>query len=472
MEGGSWNCVNVTPFLSKTYDMVDEPSTNSVVSWGDNNNTFVVWNVPEFARDILPKHFKHNNFSSFVRQLNTYGFRKVDPDRWEFANEGFLRDKKQLLKSICRRKSTQGNGSQQSSQAHNSTVGACVEVGKFGLEEEVERLKRDKNVLMQELVRLSQQQQGTDNQMQSVGQRVQVMEQRQQHMMSFLAKAMQSPGFFAQFVEQQNESNRHIPGGNKKRRFNGQEEDSLATKNLHNSLDGRVVKYQTSTNEAAKALLHQILQINNSTTTESSIKNPDAFLIDDIPSPIALDSSSSTTQVSNVTLSNCMPNSISEVQSPPAVLTDCGKTAEFPVLNVHNCQDNVLDFCEVQGMETESSSVDLDLNFAGVDTGNMEEIDMISAVLDETYSVEAYHFSPDADEISKLPGINDEFWELYFRPSPLTGDTEEIKCSSLGCGLTENQGLPSEKENKQEKLDKIQNVNHLTQLIGLLASES
>ena len=60
------------PFLTKTFQLVDDPRTDHVVSWGEDGATFVVWRPPEFARDLLPNYFKHNNFSSFVRQLNTY----------------------------------------------------------------------------------------------------------------------------------------------------------------------------------------------------------------------------------------------------------------------------------------------------------------------------------------------------------------------------------------------------------------
>lgn len=185
--GAAWA---VAPFLAKTFEMVSDPATDAVVSWGAARNSFVVWDPHAFAARLLPLHFKHANFSSFLRQLNTYGFRKVNPDRWEFANADFLGGQRHLLANIRRRR-----GADTGRRAAGSS--SCVEIGGFGggAEGELDRLRRDREALARELARLRQQQQEARARLLDMERRVRGSERRQEQCTAFLARAVRNPAF-------------------------------------------------------------------------------------------------------------------------------------------------------------------------------------------------------------------------------------------------------------------------------------
>jgi len=129
--------------------------------------------------------------------ITVQGFRKVDPDRWEFANDGFLRGQRHLLRNI-RRKKAASHQSQASEQGPDPCV---LEVGKFGLDAEIDRLRRDKQIIMVELVKLRQQQQNTRAYLKDMEEKLSGTETKQRQMMSFLAKAIQNPCFVEQLIQ-------------------------------------------------------------------------------------------------------------------------------------------------------------------------------------------------------------------------------------------------------------------------------
>ncbi|PYI24258.1 hypothetical protein BO99DRAFT_89896 [Aspergillus violaceofuscus CBS 115571] len=104
-----------TAFIHKLYNMLEDPSIQHLISWSNTNDSFVMSPTSEFSK-VLAQYFKHTNISSFVRQLNMYGFHKVSdvfhtgsPDSalWEFkhGNGNFKRGDLVGLREIKRRAS-------------------------------------------------------------------------------------------------------------------------------------------------------------------------------------------------------------------------------------------------------------------------------------------------------------------------------------------------------------------------------
>ncbi|GAB2209642.1 hypothetical protein Drorol1_Dr00026862, partial [Drosera rotundifolia] len=403
------------------------------------------------------------------------GFRKVDPDRWEFANEGFLRGQKHLLKNITRRKS-HGATSQHQQQVHAQTpsVGACVEVGKFGLEEEVERLKRDKNVLMQELVRLRQQQQTTDNQLQVMVQRLQGMEQRQQQMMSFLAKAMQSPGFLAQFVQQKTESNRLITEGSKKRRL---KQDGGSDNNLSAPSEGQIIKYQPPLNENAKALLRQLRKMENNFSSSSG-----NYSIGDLLSTSTNDSKNLPNRSSGVTLQEVQPVAAGDVPAaavpdvwlPPPLTSSDPVASEFPEMNMLADQGEAAStdippaeaimpgLTQMTEMAETTTNVPHD-NYIVPGTEGNEFMDF-QLDMDGDIPLEIDNLSFDLDD--DLNAFLDSSLDQYFDPSMISGENDEIESPLMG-----SSSIGEEQQPLENGLDKAQNMDQLTQQMGLLNSD-
>ncbi|EOA15241.1 hypothetical protein CARUB_v10028638mg [Capsella rubella] len=177
----------ITPFLRKTFEIVDDVVTDPVVSWSSTRKSFIIWDSYEFSENLLPKYFKHKNFSSFIRQLNTYGFKKVDSDRWEFANEGFQGGKKHLLKNIKRRRS-------------KTNCNKEASITGLRTETEVELLKEEQSPMRLEMLKLKQQHEESQHQMVTVQEKIQGVELEQRHMLSFFAKLAKDQRYVERLV--------------------------------------------------------------------------------------------------------------------------------------------------------------------------------------------------------------------------------------------------------------------------------
>ncbi|CAO3639058.1 unnamed protein product [Mucor hiemalis] len=117
-------------FVNKLYKMLEDLSIQNLISWSEKGDLFSVSNPTAFSKSVLPQYFKHNNWQSFVRQLNMYGFHKVndmihsnltsDSQTWEFKHPHFRRGEIEDLQNI-KRKSTKSSFSSLPSRLPGAT---------------------------------------------------------------------------------------------------------------------------------------------------------------------------------------------------------------------------------------------------------------------------------------------------------------------------------------------------------------
>ncbi|RLM78032.1 heat stress transcription factor A-5 [Panicum miliaceum] len=156
------------------------------------------------------------------------GFRKIDPERWEFANEYFVKGQKHLLKIIHRRKPI---------HSHSHQPGALPDNERALFEDEIDRLSREKAALQADLWKFNEQQSGAVSQIEYLERRVLDMEQRQVKMLSFLQQASKNPQFVSKLAKMAETSPIFADTFHKKRRLPGLEYSAEAAETTSSFYD-------------------------------------------------------------------------------------------------------------------------------------------------------------------------------------------------------------------------------------------
>ena len=101
-------------FVIDAFHMITNCDKN-IASWDSDGKSFTVYDKDRLGSEEIPKYFKHNQYSSFMRSLNSYRFKKVGVDAahlpekrndpnfgvcHQYSHPGFVRGRIDLLESI------------------------------------------------------------------------------------------------------------------------------------------------------------------------------------------------------------------------------------------------------------------------------------------------------------------------------------------------------------------------------------
>ena len=95
----------INKFISKTYRLVnDQTSCKGPIKWSKNGRSFEVTDINSLGQ-LMPLYFNSDKYSSFIRQLNIYGFQIIKKGKiTTFRHPYFVRDHQADLWKIRNKK--------------------------------------------------------------------------------------------------------------------------------------------------------------------------------------------------------------------------------------------------------------------------------------------------------------------------------------------------------------------------------
>jgi len=91
-------------FPQKLHELISDDANKHIIQWVNKGTAFKVINTEAFEREIVPKYFRHTKLTSFQRQLNLYGFRRMSKGECQGAyyHPKFMESRKDLLSEVRR----------------------------------------------------------------------------------------------------------------------------------------------------------------------------------------------------------------------------------------------------------------------------------------------------------------------------------------------------------------------------------
>lgn len=98
-------------FPERLHELLTERNVQDIICWMPHGRCFKVKNSKDFEKVVMPVYFTHTKITSFQRQLNLYGFKRITkgPDRGSYYHELFLRGMPKLCTRM-RRQKVKGTG--------------------------------------------------------------------------------------------------------------------------------------------------------------------------------------------------------------------------------------------------------------------------------------------------------------------------------------------------------------------------